>query len=88
MQRTTRGFTLVELLITLAIAGMLAALGAPAFGNLLARTRNAGAEAALANTLRHARSTAVLRNTRILVCPSRDGARCTPDADWQHGWLV
>lgn len=88
MQRSTRGFTFTELLITLAIAGILAALGAPAFGNLLARARDADAESALANTLRHARSAAVLRGTRMLVCPSRDGAHCTPDDEWQSGWLV
>lgn len=83
-----RGFTLTELLITLAIAGILATLGAPAMGNLLARTRDAGAESAIAGSLRHARSAAVMRGTRVLVCPSRDGARCTPDDDWQHGWIV
>lgn len=88
MQRNTRGFTLIELLITLAIVGILAALGAPAFGSLLARTRDAGAESAIVTTLRHARSTAVMRNTRILVCPSRDGARCARGSIWHRGWLV
>ena len=88
MQRNVRGFTLTELLITLAIAGILATLGAPAMGNLLTHTRDADAAAAVANTLRHARSVAVMRGARVLVCPSRDGTRCTPDAEWQHGWLV
>lgn len=88
MQRCARGFTLTELLITLAIAGILAMIGAPAMGSLLARTRDAGAEVAIASTLRHARSAAVMRGVRVLMCPSRDGARCTPGDDWQHGWIV
>lgn len=88
MQRRAHGFTLIELLITLAIAGMLAALGAPAFGSLLARTRDAGAATAIAHALRHARSAAVMRGTRVLVCPSRDGAHCTPNDDWQSGWII
>lgn len=87
-RRYTRGFTLTELLITLAIAGILAMIGAPAMGSLLARTRNASAEVAIADALRHARSAAVMHNTRVLVCPSRDGHRCQPDLDWQHGWIV
>ena len=87
-ERAVHGFTLTELLVTLAIAGILAMIGAPAMGGLLARTRDASTEAAVANTLRHARSAAIMRNTRVLVCPSRDGLRCNPGDDWQHGWLI
>ncbi|MGH8182511.1 MAG: GspH/FimT family pseudopilin [Rhodanobacteraceae bacterium] len=83
-----RGFTLTELLIALAIAGILAMIGAPAMGSLLARTRDASTEAMIAGSLRHARSAAVMHNARVLVCPSRDGQRCQPDEDWQHGWIV
>lgn len=86
--RTIRGFTLTELMVALAIAGVLAMIGAPAMGSLLARTRDANTEAMVANTLRHARSAAVMRNARVLVCPSRDGRRCNPGDDWQHGWIV
>lgn len=87
-QRAAQGFTLTELLITLAIAGVLAMIGAPAMGSLLARTRAASTEAMVANTLRHARSAAVMRNARVLVCPSRDGRRCSAGDDWQHGWII
>ncbi|TAN05472.1 MAG: prepilin-type N-terminal cleavage/methylation domain-containing protein [Rhodanobacteraceae bacterium] len=83
-----RGFTLTELLITLAIAGILAMIGAPAMGSLLARTRNSSIESAISHSLRHARAAAVMHNARVLVCPSRDGRRCQPDGDWQHGWIV
>lgn len=82
------GFTLTELMIALAVAGILAMIGAPAMGNLLARTRDASTEAMVANTLRHARTAAVMRNVRVLVCPSRDGHRCNSGDDWQHGWIV
>lgn len=86
--RGGRGFTLTELLITLMVAGVLLAAGAPAMGSLIARTRNAGAEAAVADTLRHARGAAVMRNVRVLVCPSSDGRRCDGSGDWRHGWTV
>ena len=83
-----RGFTLTELLITLAIAGILAMVGAPAMGSLIARTHESSAEASIADSLRRARTTAVMRNTRVVVCPSRDGRHCSKGEDWQYGWLV
>lgn len=87
-KHASHGFTLTELMITLAIAGILAMLGAPAMGHLLARTQTSGTEVAIVNSLHHARSAAVMRNTRVVVCPSHDGLRCHVDDDWQRGWIV
>lgn len=83
-----RGFTLTELLITLGVASILAMIGAPAMGNLLARTQDSNVEASIADTLRHARNAAVMHNTRVLLCPSGDGRSCRAGDDWQHGWIV
>jgi type IV fimbrial biogenesis protein FimT len=87
-QRQQRGFTLTELMIALAIAGILAMIGAPAMSSLLARTQDSGIETAIAAGLRGARNAAVMRNARVLVCPSLNGRRCGSGADWQHGWIV
>ncbi len=86
--RAAHGFTLTELMIALAIAGILAMIGAPAMGHLLARTQSAAAEALIANNLRHARTAAIMSNSRVLMCPSTDGHHCRPDDDWQHGWVL
>lgn len=83
-----RGFTLTELLVTLAIAGVLAMLGASTMAGLLAHTHTASTEAEVAGTLRHARTVAIMRNARVLVCPSHDGRRCSAGDDWQNGWLI
>lgn len=88
MAHAQRGFTLTELLVTLAIASILAMIGAPAMGSLLARTQDASAEASIANGLRHARTAAVTHNARVLVCPSQDGHHCLSGYAWQHGWIV
>lgn len=85
---STHGFTLTELLIVLAIAGILTMIGAPAMGSLLSRMHEDSAEASIADSLRRARTTAVMHNNRVVVCPSRDGRRCSKGDDWQHGWLV
>lgn len=83
-----RGFTLTELLITLAIAGILAMAAAPVMGGLLARTSVTGVEGTIAGSLRHARTLAVMHNTRVLVCPADDARHCRSDGDWQHGLIV
>lgn len=83
-----RGFTLTELMIVLAISGILAMIGTPAMAGLLARVSERNAESAIANVLRQARTAAVMHNIRTLVCPSRDGRQCRSGDDWQHGWIV
>lgn len=83
-----RGFTLTELLVVLAIIGLLGMLGTPAMAGLLARDRTTSAADAIFNTLQHARETAVLHNRRVLVCPSVDGRQCASGDSWQHGWIV
>ena len=83
-----RGFTLIELMMVLAIAGILLVTGMPALGSMLARSHRQSAEAALESSLMHARETAIVRNQRVIVCPSSDGSSCSGGTDWQHGWLI
>ena len=83
-----RGFTMIELLMALGIAGILAMIGAPAMGSLLARTRARTAEGALLDALQRARAAAVMHNGRVLVCPSQDGQHCDEGDNWGRGWVV
>lgn len=83
-----RGFTLIELLIALTIVVILAAIGMPALGSMLARSHRQSAEGALEASLMHAREMAIMRNTHMIVCPSSGGTACSGGADWQYGWLV
>jgi type IV fimbrial biogenesis protein FimT len=87
-QVVTRGFTLIELVIVIAIAALVTMLGAPAMGNLLARVESRSVQTRIATALRHARTAALMHGTRVLVCPSRDGRHCRSGDDWQHGWIV
>ncbi|TAN07068.1 MAG: prepilin-type N-terminal cleavage/methylation domain-containing protein [Rhodanobacteraceae bacterium] len=82
------GFTLTELLTTLAIAGLLAALGMPALGSLVSRVTDTRAATAITGSLHQARAAAVVRGTRVLLCPSRDRVHCRAGDDWQHGWII
>lgn len=87
MQRGTRGFTLVETLMVVAIGASLAALALPAVSALSDRSGEPGE--LLARDLREARRLAVFGGERVGVCPIDAGAdRCAGGADWSSGWLV
>jgi type IV fimbrial biogenesis protein FimT len=86
--RAMRGFTLVEMMMALAIVAVLATVALPAFGNLLGRTRQQVATADLQASLNQARSAAVSRGTHVIACPSIDQLHCLHTTQWHLGWLL
>ena len=85
---TTAAFTIVEMLIALAIAGMLAALAAPAFHDWLAAYELANHAKHLAETMTRARTEAVRRGHRVNLCKSQDRSHCADLGFWDAGFLV
>lgn len=89
MRRT--GFTLVELLCVLTVAGILLAVAAPAFHTLRARSAQEAARDELLGALNLARHTAVMRQVDTSLCGRAPGTalRCGASADgWRHGWIA
>lgn len=82
------GFTLIELFIVLAIAGILLASAVPALSNLSARNQQTSILNTLLSHHHLARSEAIKRNQQVLFCKSNNGLQCTPKAQWQDGWLI
>ena len=85
--RQNAGVTLLELMVALAVAAIVAALGAPPLADWLARHRVTGTLEALRGDLQRARREAVLRNRPVVVCASFDGESCSAGA-WSRGWIV
>ncbi|GAB1596396.1 GspH/FimT family pseudopilin [Lysobacter claricitrinus] len=83
-----KGFTLIELMIGLAIAAILFAAAGPAFGRLIDGTRCTTAVSQLTGSLATARIEAIRRNRPVSVCPSLDGRSCRADRRWEGGWIV
>lgn len=82
------GLTLAELLVTLAIAAVLLAIGIPGFDRLLHSMRLSTSSNALLSSLRLARSEALRRGGRVAVCRSADGLACAQSGGWEQGWIV
>lgn len=81
------GFTLLELLITIGIAGIVMALAIPNISELIKNERLVSASNNLLADLMLARSKAVERNQPVIVCASSDEETCTNDS-YEAGWIV
>ncbi|WP_287029018.1 GspH/FimT family pseudopilin [Pseudomonas sp. UBA6310] len=81
-----KGFTLLELLIAVALLGVLLGLAAPAFSELIQRNRSEALQNQLMSTLHMARAHAVENRHEVEVCGSSDGTAC--DNAWSKGWLI
>lgn len=86
MPNKDQGFTLVELLITLALLAIVANIAVPAFDGLITRNRQQALMEQVTSVLNSARAEAILQRRMIEVCGSSDGKTCS--ASWSSGWLV
>lgn len=88
----SRGFTAIELMVTVAILAVLAGLAAPSFNPIIERWRVRQVSEELQSTLYFARSEAVKRGGGIAILRNTSTDGCTisdTDTDaWNCGWLV
>lgn len=82
------GFTLFELLFTLAAAAITLGLGVPTMGNLIYSSRVAGQVNALHGALALTRSEAIRRNQQVVLCKTANGEHCSRQVSWSRGWMV
>lgn len=81
-----RGFTLVELMVTLAVAAVLIAIAAPSFNEVTTGSKLRSQAQDLAAGALLARSEAIKRNQEVTLCSSSDGTTCS--GTWSNGWVV
>ena len=75
-----RGFTLIEILVAIAIIGILSSLAAPSLSRLMADQRAKSAATNLYVALSVTRSEAIKHNSSVTLAPK--------SGSWQNGWQV
>lgn len=84
-----RGFTLIELMLSLAVAALVFTLGVPSFQELIETNRMVTQINEFAADFNLARSEALRRATPITMCKRNSaGTACDNSAAWLGGWLV
>ena len=85
----SRGFNLLELMITVGVATIIVAFVPPSFSTVLQSVRLKSQMYDFNGALDLARSEAVKRGTWVTLCASADQAACGPNGtQWESGWIV
>lgn len=88
--RSTRrlgGFTLVELMATVAVLGVLAVVAVPAMQGLVNGNRLRATSGELQAAIQIAKTEAVRRNVPVTLCGSSDGSTCASTTSWTR-WVI
>lgn len=82
------GFTLVELLVALAVAAVLLGVGVPSFAEVVRGARLSTQYNAVVAALYLARSEAVKSSEFVTVCARASDTACGGVDDWENGWIT
>lgn len=80
------GFTLIELIVTLTIAGILIGFAGPSMRSFVFSQRLSSQTNELVADFNFARSEAIKRANNVAVCTSSNGTSCS--GNWQNGWIT
>ena len=85
--QSLKGFSLIELIITLAVVAIMTSMALTFSGAFLQDNRMSTANNDLIGSINLARSVAISRGQRASICSSSNGSSCTGTA-WELGWIV
>lgn len=89
--KAVKGFTMIELVVTMAVLAILVALAAPSFTSVINNNRLTGNANELLSTLQSARMEAVRRNAQVVICRNDDpdgGNACNTGGGAWLGWMT
>ncbi len=82
------GFTLIELMITLLVVGVLLVIATPGFKTFIEDNRISTSSNDFLNAIAVARSEAIRRRGPVTLCSSSDFTSCANNTSWQAGWII
>ncbi|MGB5438453.1 MAG: GspH/FimT family pseudopilin [Gammaproteobacteria bacterium] len=87
-----KGFTLIELIVTMSVAIIVVTVGVPSFRDVVKNSRITAQTNEFLASVNVARSEAVKRGETMTLCPSEDGIECEEDevkkTDWSLGLIL
>ena len=83
-----KGFTLIELMITIAIAAILIAIAAPSFSRMVISNSVSADQDTIFRLVLTARSEAINRGATISLCKSTNLTACDTAVSWTNGLIV
>lgn len=90
MNTKRRGFTLTELLITIALAGLFITFAIPGFYAIIQNNKSVTMVNTLSSGLNYARMESIRRGVRVSVCSAGNASlsTCGTNSQWAQGWIV
>ncbi len=86
MRRYQQAFTIIELMVVLAVAAVLLTLAVPSFQRTMQNNRVVAASEEFASALNYARAEAIRRGGKVSLCSSTNGSSC--GGGWSDGFIV
>lgn len=86
----SRGFSVIELLISIAVLAIISVISVGSIQSLLANNHSLSASDELNLSFKFAKTEAIKLNSSVSVCAASSASKtsCNSEADWQYGWII